>query len=274
MDWHTDEDEYAGAKYNIVGRETERAVLNADSQKTYAFARRLIEQGGREIILFSSTKRPENVPATAGLLWLDGGVITLTQNGRSVPLLDSRDILLPGKHNIENYMTAIGLTYGYVPPEIYTEVARSFGGLEHRLELVRVKNGVSYYNSSIDSSPTRTAAALSALEGRDIVAICGGYDKQIPFEPLAQSLCNRARAVVLTGATAEKIRAAILSCPDYDPQRLIVADSDSFEDAVAKAAALGREGGCVILSPACASFDRFKNFAQRGVYFKELVREL
>lgn len=274
MDWHTDEEEYAGAKFNVVGDGTERVVLNADSPRTYAFARRLIEQGGREIILFSSTKAPRDIPEGADLIWLEDRVITLTQGGRSIPLLDSRDILLPGKHNVENYMTAIGLTYGYVPKEIYTEVARSFGGVEHRLELVRVKDGVSYYNSSIDSSPTRTAAALSALEGRDIVAICGGYDKRIPFAPLAQSLCERARAVVLTGATAGKIREAILNCPDYDPQRLLVAESESFEEAVEKAADLGREGGCVVLSPACASFDRFKNFAQRGRYFKELVMKL
>ena len=177
-------------------------------------------------------------------------------------------------HNVENYMTAIGLTYGFVDVEDYASVASEFCGVEHRLELVRTIDGVDFYNSSIDSSPTRTAAALSALGGRDTVIICGGYDKNLSYAPLADSLCKSARAVVLTGATAEKIKAALDACPDYDPEKLSVIMADSFENAVSTAASLGRAGGCVVLSPASASFDRFKNFMERGRYFKELVLKL
>jgi UDP-N-acetylmuramoylalanine--D-glutamate ligase len=161
-----------------------------------------------------------------------------------------------------------------VDPSVYLEVAESFGGVEHRLELVRRLDGVDYYNSSIDSSPTRTAAALSALCGRDIVAICGGYDKNLSYEPLARSLCSSVRAAVLTGATAPKIMKALEDFEGYDPERLTVVLEESFEEAVKRASLLAKEGGCVLLSPASASFDRFKNFAERGRYFKKLVNEL
>ena len=273
MDWHTTEDEYAEAKYNIVGKNTGRVVLNADSPRTFELGKKLLAEGGREIIFFSSTKTPEGIPNGAKAMILSEGKICYFDTKVSTPILDTADILRPGKHNVENYMTAIALTYGYVDPSIYTQVARSFGGVEHRLELVRVLDGVDYYNSSIDSSPTRTSAALSALDGRDIVVICGGYDKNLSYEPLADSLCRYARAVVLTGATAPKIKSALES-RGYDSQRLAVVGADGFEDAVKIASSLGRPGGCVLLSPASASFDRFKNFAERGRYFKKLVSEL
>ncbi len=274
MDWHTTEEEYAAAKYNIVGKNTHRVVLNADSKGTSEFGKKLLAQSGREIIFFSSVRSPEDIPDGAKLMYISEGMICLYDGKKSIPLLDTSRILLPGKHNTENYMTAMALTYGYVDPAVYAEVAESFGGVEHRLELVRTFCGVDYYNSSIDSSPTRTAAALSALSGRDIVAICGGYDKNLSYAPLAKSLCALVRAVVLTGATAPKIKKALLECESYDPERLTLVESDSFEDAVAKAFSLSREGGCVLLSPASASFDRFKNFAERGRYFKELVSKL
>ncbi len=275
LDWHTDMEEYATAKKNIVGESTKRVVLNADCDYTYEFGRELCRKGGREVIFFSSTK--DTLPELgdgAYLLCLVDGVICI-KDGKSVrALLRASDIKLPGKHNVENYMTAIGLTYGFVDPDIYISVAKEFGGVDHRLQLVRTLDGVDFYNSSIDSSPARTTAALSALHGRDIVAICGGYDKNLDYVPLAVSLCRSVRVVVLTGATAPKIKAALLSYDGYDPQRLTVIDAPSFEDAVTMAAAQARRGGCVLLSPASASFDRFKNFVQRGEYFTELVKKL
>lgn len=273
MDWHTDEEEYAKAKYNIVGKDTRRVVLNADSAVTFEFGKRLLREGGREIVFFSSTKTPAELPEGAKVMYLDEGAICYYDGEETERLLDTADILLPGKHNVENYMTAMSLTYGYVTPDVWREVAVSFGGVEHRLELVRTLDGVDYYNSSIDSSPTRTAAALSALHGRDIVVICGGYDKNLSYAPLAESLCRSVRAVVLTGATAPKIKQALEDI-GYDSEKLNVVEADSFEEAVVTASRLGRSGGCVLLSPASASFDRFKNFAERGRYFKQLVREL
>ena len=282
LDWHKGGMlEYENAKRNIIGKETERIVLNAESEVTARIAREELDRAEREVIVFSSKRTGEDLSeftstngAKKGLLRLvfeRNGVIVISDVEREEELLSVSDIILPGRHNVENYMTAIALTFGKVRNEVFSTVAKSFGGVEHRLQLIRTLDGVDYYNSSIDSSPSRTAASLSALHGRDIVIICGGYDKQIPFEPLAKSLCQSARAVVLTGATGEKIKNTLLSCPDFDPQKLSVVANPNFDDAVNTARSLAKRGGCVLLSPACASFDAFKNFAERGNHFRDIV---
>ncbi len=276
LDWHTGMDEYEAAKRRLIGKETVRLVTNAENAVTARIAREEIAWGTREVILFSSRRTSfaefSDFGEGFGAIFAREGVIVYADEHKEIPLLATEQIRVPGRHNVENFMTAIGLTLGAVDVSVYENVARDFGGVEHRLEWVRTLDGVDYYNSSIDSSPTRTAAALSALAGRDIVVICGGYDKKIGFSPLAESLCATARAVVLTGATAEAIRAAIEACPDYSPCRLTVTSAPQFADAVAAARGLAREGGCVLLSPACASFDAFRNFAERGNVFKETVR--
>ena len=170
-------------------------------------------------------------------------------------------------------MTAIGLTYGRVDRDIYVAVAKGFGGVEHRIEFVDRIRGVDYYNSSIDSTPTRTAAALSAFDKKPIV-ICGGYDKKIPFEPLAKTLCERARAVVLNGATADKIHKTLLECPDIKGSGLVILRASSLEEAVLRASTLAGSGDIVLFSPACASFDCFPDFEHRGRAFKSFVAEL
>lgn len=279
LDWHRDLEEYANAKYNIVGNETRRVVLNADSPATHEFGKRLVAQGGREIFFFSSKARSyfdvmDREARDVTVIYLKSGYIYVSNGKSTEKLLDASFIRLPGMHNIENFMTAMALTYGYVEKSVYEEVAKCFSGVEHRIEPVRRHRGVDYYNSSIDSSPSRTSAALSALAGRDIVVICGGYDKNLDYAPLAVSLCRYARAVVLTGATSQKIKQALLDYEGYDEKRLRVVEAQSFESAVQSASRLARSGGCVILSPASASFDRFKNFAERGRYFKELVKNL
>lgn len=279
MDWHTSEEEYAEAKYNIVGENTKRIVVNADNEKTRRFGKRMMSEGNREVVFFSSTARSyfdvlKKAEKNTAVIFTRGGDIYISDGKSSELLMDASLIRLPGKHNLENYMTAMGLTYGYVDKSVYSAVASTFSGVEHRLELVRRLNNVDYYNSSIDSSPTRTNAALSALSGRDIVVICGGYDKNLDYAPLAESLCRYARAVVLTGATAPKIKAAIDAYDGKDKAGLKVVEEKTFERAVTTASSMAVSGGCVLLSPASASFDRFKNFAERGKYFKELVKKL
>ncbi len=275
LDWHTGMDEYETAKRHIVGEETVRLVTNAENAVAARIAREEIALGRREVILFSSRRTSfaefSEFGSSFGAIFEREGVIRYSNGEKEIPLLATEHIRVPGRHNVENFMTAIGLTLGAVDVSVYEDVAKAFGGVEHRLEWVRTLDGVDYYNSSIDSSPTRTAAALSALAGRDIVVICGGYDKKIGFAPLAESLCRTARAVVLTGATAEAIRTAIENCADYSPDRLAVACAPIFADAVSTARAMARKGGCVLLSPACASFDAFRNFAERGNTFRAIV---
>ena len=279
MDWHIDEEEYANAKYNIVGENTKRLVVNAECKQTFDFGMKILDESDKEVFFFSSKRNSYNSVigeknARAKLFFVDDGFICVSDGEGIEQILALDSIKLPGMHNVENYMTAIALTFGYVDKEIYKRVAENFFGVEHRLQLVRTLNGVQYYNSSIDSSPTRTAAALSALAGRDIVVICGGYDKNLDYAPLAEALIKHVRAVVLTGATGRKIKKALYENVNFASSGLTVVSEPEFENAVTAASALGKKGGCVLLSPASASFDRFNNFAERGLYFCELVSKL
>ena len=273
LNWHPDMEEYTRAKTNIFDDKT-HLVLNADNAATLKIA----SESGNKVTMFSSTKSGFfevscGIENCERAIYLSDGYITVSDGKNEEKLFLSSDILIPGKHIVENYMTAIGLTYGIVSQKIYHDVAVSFGGVEHRLELVRILDGVKYYNSSIDSSPTRTAAALSAVEGGKVV-ICGGYDKGFDFAPLADVLCKRARCVVLTGATADKIMKAIEEYPNYADSGLRVVRASDFAGAVDIARDLAVSGESVILSPACASFDAFKNFEERGRVFKALVLAL
>ena len=277
LNWHVDFDEYVEAKKNIVGKKTKRLVVNADCEITRDFGREIAESG-REVIFFSSSRANYGEiiggsDPNAKAVYRRDGVICISDGESETALLPDSEIRLPGVHNIENYMTAMALTYGIAEPRDFLSVAREFTGVEHRLEPVRILDGVEYINGSIDSSPTRTIAALSALQGRDIVVICGGYDKNLDYAPLAPKLCESARVIVLTGATADKIESALRSYEGYKGIPEIVR-AESFEETVTIARKHAKEGGCVLLSPASASFDRFDNFAQRGRYFKKLVNEL
>jgi UDP-N-acetylmuramoylalanine--D-glutamate ligase len=257
LDYHKGMEEYVEAKKNIYlhAKAGSVLVLNGENAVTKELGKDA--PNGVEVRFFNN-----------GYAKIADGTIFCNQR----EVLRTEDILIPGKHNAENYCGVICALDGIVSDETVREIARNFGGVEHRIELVRVLNGVSYYNSSIDSSPTRTAAALNSFKDK-VIVICGGYDKNIPYAPLAQALCERAGAVVLTGATREKIMAALRDCPTYDANALRVEICPNFEEAVQRAATLAEDGygENVLLSPACASFDAFVNFEARGRAFREQV---
>lgn len=272
LDWHTDYDEYIAAKSRILGPGCQRAVLNYDNPITRSMA----ASTAARIVWFSSAHNP---PAAShgDFLYLKDRVITLRRDGEDTPLLPLSEIRLPGRHNAENYMAAIGATLDLATPEDLLAVARSFTGVAHRIEYVCERRGVRFYNSSIDSTPTRTAAALHAFEEeRDVTVICGGYDKLIPFAPLGEAIrrAQNVHTVVLTGATAEKIAAAIEEAKGENPRPLTVLSVPDFDGAVRRAAAATAAGGIVLLSPACASFDAFVNFEERGERFKALAKAM
>ena len=266
LNWHTDMDEYVAAKLNICGEATKKIVLNADNEITAAFC----PENAHRVYFSSTKKREEFAQNGAHLVYIKDENITYFDGENEKTVLPVSDIKLPGRHNIENYMTAIALTYGEVDANVYRDVARTFGGVKHRLELVATVDGVKYYNSSIDSTPTRTAAALSALDEKPIV-ICGGADKNTDYAPLATLLCSRARAVVLNGETAKKIFAALENCPDFDEKALPVYLEADLRAATDRARAIAKAGDTVLLSPASTSFDQFKNFEERGNAFCEQV---
>lgn len=266
LDWHRDMSEYILAKTNIFKNGCEHLTTNANNQH----CRELLEDCKCNTSLFSaylSCDEMLKIKQSESMYFLENGCICCREGDCVSKLIEFDDILVPGIHNAENYMAAISLTKGLVSDETLRYVATTFTGVEHRLEFVRELEGVKYYNSSIDSSPTRTAAALSALKEKPIV-ICGGYDKNIPFEPLAYALNDKAKAVVLTGATAEKIYDVLIK----EKVEIDIYIENDFEKAINLARMVANVGDTVLLSPACASFDAFKNFMERGNKFKEIVK--
>ena len=281
LNWHTGMDEYVAAKERIL-RRAKRAVLNAGNEVTREMGKRC----ACPVTWFSRDPIDDGILRDGdSAIYPDGGVIVKREKGgKPVPVLALSDILLPGLHNAENYMAAIAAAGEYADSEKIKKVASTFPGVEHRLEFVREKDGVRFYNGSIDSSPTRTDAALAALcgsaPGRPITVILGGYDKKIPFSPLAEAVLGRELVVraVLNGATADAIEEALRSHPLYEKRvrdgAFTVLRAPSFDDAVLTAAREAKDGETVILSPACASFDQFENFEERGKRFKKIVTEL
>ena len=255
LDVHKDMEEYVEAKKNIFNFQSAEDILviNADNAITAPFASAGITKA------FSYQGKDAAVK-------LEGDMIT--RGG--MPVLDKKDILLPGEHNVENYMAAIAAVEGLVEDEVIRQVARTFGGVEHRIELVRIKDGVRFYNDSIASSPSRTMAGLRSFPEK-VILIAGGYDKHIPYDVLGPEICAHVKKLFLCGATAPQIRAAVEACEGEKP---VMVDCGKFENAVIAAAAAAESGDVVLMSPASASFDEFKNFMVRGNFFKKLIMEL
>lgn len=263
LNWHTDMDEYIEAKTHIFTNQTAKGtvVLNYENDITRALA----EKAKGRVFFFSSKRTPEADDA----VYEENGAIYIKENGKARKVINTSDIKLVGRHNVENYMTAIALTAGLASADAVYEVASTFNGVEHRLEFVRELDGVKYYNGSIDSSPTRTIAALSCFTA-PVVVILGGYDKNLDYEPLCGPLYEHAHTAVLTGQNAEKIYKAL--CGHGVPDDFEIIKEPDFEKAVYAAKNAAKPGDVVILSPAAASFDRFKNFEERGKIYKSIVQ--
>ena len=259
LDVHKDMEEYIQAKVNLFRFQSKEDILivNGDNGITSQF----VGNGATRYFSYSGKVKTGT--------YLDGDVI---YRG-STPVLNKKEIVIPGEHNVENYMTAILAVDGLVEDETIRQVARTFGGVEHRIEFVREKDGVRFYNDSIASSPTRTIAGLKSFPEK-VILLAGGYDKKIPYDVLGPYIVEHTKAVYLCGATADQIRRAVENAPGYQPGCLELIDCADLKDATLKAAADAKPGDVVLMSPASASFDQFKNFEVRGNYFKALVKEL
>ena len=265
LDVHKDMDEYIEAKKNILLHQNafSRTVLNRDNEITEA----LRPNARGQLLGFSMTKKLNNGA------WLNkDGILHMAYRGIDVPVIDRKEITVVGDHNVENYLAAITAVWGYVSTKSIKKVAHEFRGVEHRIEHVREINGVDYYNDSIASSPTRTLAALKAFD-RPLILLAGGYDKHIPFEPMVSELIKKVKILYLSGDTADRIEASVKASPDYKGKPLII-KTENLAKSVELAYKAAEKGDAVLLSPASASFDAFKNFAERGRYFKELVNKL
>ncbi len=265
LDIHTSLEEYYGSKEHIFSHQgsEDLAIFNQDN----AITRSLAKKAPGNVVMFSrQTPLPKGV-------FVDDGVLCVADEQGKRELFHQSEILIPGEHNVENYLAAIAAVQGLVPDETILHIARTFPGVEHRIELVRTLDGVRYYNDSIASSPTRTIAGLRSFPQK-VILIAGGYDKKIPFDTLGREILSRVKTLILTGHTAEKIRDAVQNAEGYEGTSLPILMADDFSQAVAAAREAAEEGDIVILSPACASFDHFKNFAQRGNTFKTIVNHL
>ena len=263
LDIHRDMAEYVAAKENIFRHQTagDIAVFNADNAIT---AEQSTRAAGR------SRRFSRQSPLSDGVFLRGDDIVCRSPEGERV-IMQTSDIRIPGVHNVENYMAAIAAVDGLVPDAVIRDFARSFGGVEHRIELVRTLHGVRYYNDSIASSPSRTIAGLRSFPGK-VILIAGGYDKHIPFDVLGPEVTAHVKLLVLCGTTAGKIRAAVEAAPDYRPGHPEIIEVTPFRAAVEAARDRAVPGDVVTLSPACAAFDQFKNFAERGKVFKEIVR--
>ncbi len=270
LDVHKDMAEYIQAKTNIFLHQKPGAklVLNADDAVSQSFQ----PAEGVELLQFSMRGPVENG------VYLEDGVIWYAEGGSRRKIMNADEIRIPGAHNIANYMAATCLTHGRVSFDDVVSVAHSFGGVEHRLELVRTRDGVRYYNDSIASSPTRTAAGLRAFDQK-VILLAGGHDKKIPYDSFGPIVCDRVKRLILIDAnpedsTAPAIEASVRGAENFNPEELTIERYDDFEAAVRGAAEAAEDGDIVLLSPASASFDIFKNFMERGNRFKDIVNAL
>lgn len=264
LDVHTSMKEYREAKEAIFRYQNagDIAVFNRDNDETL----KLSQKAHAEVRLFSRNTLEQGV-------FVQEGKICIADEAGVREVFATSDILIPGEHNVENYLAAIAAVKELVPSKVMEQTAKSFAGVEHRIELVRTLQEVRYYNDSIASSPTRTIAGLRSF-AQKVILIAGGYDKKIPFDELGHEICRHVKIAVLTGHTAEKIREAIVASREYQEGYPEIIMASDFRNAVHTAHQKAKQGDVVMLSPACASFDQFSNFAERGNVFKKLVHSL
>ena len=264
LDKHPTYEDYIDAKRRIYLNQTaeDLLVVNRDNGITARFG----EEAKSRVMQFSHRETVKN-----GVFCRDG-MIYYSHDYEVEPIIPEGEILLPGEHNVENYMAAFCAVDGLVSPEMCRSVARTYGGVRHRLELIRKLDGVSYINDSIATSPTRTIAGLRAMRTKPIL-IAGGHDKHVSFDKLADEIAERVKSLYLTGDTAEQIAAAVKRSVFFDASRLPITIVPDLRAAIEEARAHSIPGDVILLSPACSSFDRFKNFAERGDTFRKIVLE-
>ena len=260
LNWHTDYQEYIDSKKNIFKFQDKdgKVILNADNDITDSFAAEALNS-----VSFTRKNTLKN-----GFCLDNEMIVKIEEGSKKTEILDINTIKIPGMHNVENYMAAIAATDGLVSIDTIRYIAENFDGVQHRIEFVREVEGVKYYNDSIASTPARTTAGLISFNQK-VILIAGGYDKKIPFDDFGEIVCEHVKKLVLVGHTSEKIKEAVLKAKNYNGLEIFT--FEDFEKAVKHSKEVAEKGDIVILSPACASFDMFKNFEERGDTFKNIV---
>lgn len=267
LDHHKDMQEYIDAKRNILLWQVPpcRAVLGFEND----ISRSMESDCKGEQVWFTRLHETDK----GAFLRESDDTLCYAENGVVTPILPRKDIKLRGLHNVENLLAACAAVWGRVPVEAMRQVGSTFTGVEHRIEPVRTLDGVTYYNDSIASSPTRTIAGLRSFDQK-IILIAGGYDKKIPYEPLAPEILAHVKTLVLMGATGPRIEKAVRECAGFAESDLTILHADSMQHAVELARGAAQPGDVVSLSPASASFDLYPNFEVRGRDYKNIVNAL
>lgn len=263
---HRDYEEYIEAKKNIFKYQDENGILitNYDNEITSKIS---INEVPGKLIYFSSKSKLDD-----GYI-VDENIIKKCENKLRTYILNVDDVKLRGMHNFENIAAAIAATETLVNEEKAIEAIKNFNGVEHRLELIKEENGIKWYNDSVSSSPTRTIAGLNSYS-ENIILIAGGYDKNLDYTPIAKPIIDKVGTLILIGQTSEKIFNAVKEELEKVNKKLDIFVCDNLEQTVLVAKKYSKPGDVVLFSPASASFDMFKNFADRGEKFKELVKKL
>lgn len=255
LDKHTDYQEYIDAKKKIYKNSDGILVLNSDNEITSK-----MDDTDREIRYFSRYNK------TNCFYTIDNKIYF---NGEEV--FDTSRLHIRGRHNHENICACMSAVYDMVDIDKSFDVISRFSGVEHRLEFVREINGVKWYNDSVSSSPTRTIAGLNSYD-EEIVLIAGGYDKNLDYSPIARPILDKVKVLILFGNTKKKIYDAVIN--EKSDEDIEIYLCDTLDEVVNKAYEVAEKDQVVLFSPASASFDMFKNFADRGIQFKELVKKL
>ena len=262
---HKDYEEYIEAKKNIFKYQNEKGivVLNFDNEIT----RNCAKEVKGKVVFFSSKEKLDN-----GFI-VDENIIKKCEDKVRTHIIDTKDVILRGNHNYQNIATALAATDTLVDETVAVKAIKKFKPVEHRIEFVRELDNVKWYNDSASSSPSRTLSGLNAFD-EDIVLIAGGYDKNLDYTPLAKTLVKKVKTLILIGQTAGKIFEAVKKELEKENKKLDIYMCDSLEKTIEIAKKSAKSGQVVLFSPASASFDMFKDFADRGNKFKDLVNKL
>lgn len=262
---HKDYEEYIEAKKNIFKYQDEKGVLvlNYDNEIT----RNCEKEANGKVIFFSSKNKLDN-----GYI-VDEDVIKECEDKIRKHILNVEDVILRGNHNYQNIATAIAATSSLVDMDIAVDAIKEFKPVEHRIEFIRELDGVKWYNDSASSSPSRTLSGINAFK-EDIILIAGGYDKNLDYTPLAKPIIKKVKSLILIGQTSGKIFDVVKLELEKENKELDIHMCETLEETVNLAKKVVKPGQVVLFSPASASFDMFKNFADRGNQFKELVKKI
>ncbi|MCI8383302.1 MAG: UDP-N-acetylmuramoyl-L-alanine--D-glutamate ligase [Clostridia bacterium] len=262
---HKDYEEYIEAKKNIFRYQNEKGilVLNYDNEIT----KKCEKEAKGKVVFFSHKEKLEN-----GFI-VDDKVIKECEDRIRKHIMSCEDTVLRGEHNLENIATAMATTKTLVPIEKAIEAIKQFKPVEHRIEFVDEIDQVKWYNDSSSSSPTRTLSGLNAFD-EEIVLIAGGYDKNLDYQPLAKPIASKVKTLLLIGQTSGKIFDVVKEELENQKKNLDIYMCESLEQTVTLARKVAKPGNVVLFSPASASFDMFKDFADRGNQFKDLVHKI